>query len=115
MLNSANPVQFSFDDSNENTDQFIDYEMDAFGNDLPGGNAFLAMDQPGPKEHLTGKMFDTDTGLYYFHARWYDPQVGRFVGRDPAGSEEESAYIFCKNNPNNTYDSAGRATSKRKK
>jgi len=45
------------------------WEMDAFGNDLPGGNAFLPMDQPGPKEHLTGKMFDTTTGLYYFAAR----------------------------------------------
>jgi len=32
------------------------WEMDAFGNDLPSGNDFLAMDQPGPKEHLTGKM-----------------------------------------------------------
>jgi len=49
--------------------------MDAFGNDLPSGNDFLAMDQPGPKEHLTGKMFDTATGLYYFHAKWYDPGV----------------------------------------
>jgi len=59
------------------------WEMDAFGNDLPSGNSFLDMDQPGPKEHLTGKMFDTTTGLYYFAARWYDPQVGRFVSVDP--------------------------------
>ncbi len=59
------------------------WEMDAFGNDLPSGNAFLAMDQPGPKEHLTGKMFDTTTGLYYFHARWYDATTGLFLSKDP--------------------------------
>jgi len=46
-------------------DRFYRFEIDAFGNDLPGGNSFLAMNQPGPKEHLTGKMFDTMTGLYY--------------------------------------------------
>jgi len=58
------------------------WAMDAFGNPLSGVE-FLAMDQPGPKEHLTGKMFDTVTGLYYFMARWYDPEVGRFVSKDP--------------------------------
>jgi len=58
------------------------WAMDAFGNPLSGVE-FLSMDQPGPKEHLTGKMFDTVTGLYYFAARWYDPEVGRFVSRDP--------------------------------
>jgi len=62
---------------------FYRWEMDAFGNPLSGANDFLAMDQPGPKEHLTGKMYDTATGLYYFHARWYDPEVGRFLTIDP--------------------------------
>jgi len=26
----------------------------------------------------TGREFDSDTGLYYYRARWYDAQVGRF-------------------------------------
>jgi len=76
------------------------WEMDAFGNDLPGGNAFLAMDQPGAKEHLTGKMFDTTTGLYYFHARWYDPHVGRFVSRG-------SPYTLGGNDPANVSNPSG--------
>ena len=37
--------------------QQMDY--DEFGNDLLGGNSFLSMEQPGVKEHLTGKMFCT--------------------------------------------------------
>lgn len=86
---------------------YYKWEMDAFGNDLPGGNDFLAMDQSGPKEHLTGKMYDTVTGLYYFHARWYDPQVGRFVSSD--NQESRYYYKFCLANPINFYDIDGNA------
>jgi RHS repeat-associated protein len=60
------------------------WETDAFGNDLAEGNEFLPMTSEGPKEHQTGKMFDGETGLYYFQARWYDPNVGRFGSVDPA-------------------------------
>jgi len=82
--------------------------MDAFGNPLSGVE-FLAMDQPGPKEHLTGKMFDTVTGLYYFHARWLDPEVGRFVSRDKAGSGRRvQKYRFNLNNPIHRVDPDGR-------
>jgi len=79
--------------------RYYRWEMDAFGNDLPGGNAFLPMDQPGPKEHLTGKMFDTASGLYYFAARWYDPTVGRFVSSDPHSTGGNgSSTSGCPNN-----------------
>ncbi|MBV6481475.1 MAG: hypothetical protein DIKNOCCD_01198 [bacterium] len=37
----------------------------------------------GITEHQTAKIQSAFSGLYYFHARWYDPLVGRFVGRDP--------------------------------
>jgi len=33
---------------------------------------------------FTGKQLDADTGLYYFNARWYDPNLGRFISEDPA-------------------------------
>jgi RHS repeat-associated protein len=86
------------------------WEMDAFGNDLSSGNDFLPMDQSGPKEHLTGKMYDTVTGLYYFHARWYDPEVGRFVGRDllPEVFASPGKYCFVRQNPLNLVDPDGR-------
>ena len=32
---------------------------------------------------FTGKDLDEDTGLYYFNARWYDQEIGRFISEDP--------------------------------
>ena len=32
---------------------------------------------------FTGKDMDEDTGLYYFNARWYDSELGRFISEDP--------------------------------
>ncbi len=46
----------------------------------------------------TGKDFDEDTGLYYFNARWYDPELGRFISEDPI-KDGVSWYVYCGNNP----------------
>ncbi|MDI6783358.1 MAG: RHS repeat-associated core domain-containing protein, partial [bacterium] len=45
------------------------------------------------------------TGLYYFGARWYDPQVGRFITKDPAFNL--NPYPYCYNNPVNLIDPTG--------
>ena len=28
-------------------------------------------------------LYDTETDLYYMHARYYDPEAGRFIMKDP--------------------------------
>jgi len=84
---------------------YTSYEQDAFGNRIPGSTSWQAMNDPGPKEHLTGKMYDTTTNLYCFHARWYDPEVGRFISRDKV--EEHSNYTFVSSNPCNKVDPSG--------
>ena len=33
----------------------------------------------------TGRRLDSETGLYYYRARYYDAQLGRFISRDPIG------------------------------
>ena len=33
----------------------------------------------------TGRRLDPITGLMYFRARYYDPQTGEFISRDPLG------------------------------
>jgi RHS repeat-associated protein len=32
---------------------------------------------------FTGREFDGETNLYYYRARYYDPQDGRFISKDP--------------------------------
>ncbi len=34
---------------------------------------------------FTGREYDAETGLYFFRARYYDPEIGRFLSEDPAG------------------------------
>ncbi len=81
------------------------YEIDASGRAVPGSTPWEPMSSSAPKEHLTGKMYDNVTGLYYFHARWYDPEVGRFVSRDTAASIQQ--YHFCSNDPTTCFDPDG--------
>ena len=59
----------------------------------------------------TGKDIDS-TGLYYYGARYYDSDLGRFVTRDPFGGKSGTPqslnqYAYCLNNPVNRIDPAG--------
>ena len=55
-----------------------------------------------------GREFDAETGLYYYRARYYDPQIGRFLTQDPlAYSGGLNLYSFVLNNPLNLTDPSG--------
>jgi len=61
----------------------------------------------------TGHSEDTDTGLTYTGARWYDPVLGRFMGIDPVGINLENLhtinrYAYANNNPYKFVDPDGR-------
>ncbi len=49
---------------------------------------------------------DGDAGLPNVRARYYDPQVGRFISRDPVLSEHP--YLYCEHEPVNHVDPSGR-------
>jgi RHS repeat-associated protein len=53
----------------------------------------------------TGKELDS-SGLYYFGARYYDPNLGRFTSVDPV--KNNHAYSYVNNNPMNFVDPDGR-------
>jgi RHS repeat-associated protein len=61
---------------------------------------------------LTGKDRDTDLGLYYFGARWYDPEIGRWISREPTGIDGLNLYTFCHNNAVNSFDPNGLADAR---
>jgi len=62
----------------------------------------------------TGKPEEAQLGLQYFGARWYDPNLGRFTGIDPAGVNEAdihsfNRYVYASNNPYIYVDPDGKA------
>lgn len=60
--------------------------------------------------HLfNGKVYDAESGLYYFINRYYDPSVGRFVQEDPikVSLDQSNLYVYVGNNPLNLVDPLG--------
>lgn len=61
---------------------------------------------------FTDQVFDADTGLYYYGARYYDPQLARFIQPDTVvpnggGSQALNRYAYSFNNPLNYTDPSG--------
>jgi RHS repeat-associated protein len=42
----------------------------------------------------TGQVFDDDTGLYYYNARYYDPELGRFIQPDTIVPDRSDPQAF---------------------
>jgi len=60
----------------------------------------------------TGKEIDS-TGLYYYGARYYDPETGRFISKDPGfgrlgNPQTLNRYVYVLNNPLKYIDPDGR-------
>jgi len=48
---------------------------------------------------FTARRFDTETGLYYYRARYYSPIIGRFLQVDAIGYQDGmNLYAYCSNN-----------------
>jgi RHS repeat-associated protein len=77
---------------------------DSFGNPSSG----VSLTRYG----YTGREFDSETGLYYYRARWYDPKLGRFISEDPIGfaGRDVNTYRYAQNSPLNLFDLSGEAT-----
>lgn len=85
----------------------VSYEYDAFGNsvNLTGSttNNYL----------FRGEQWDPDLGLYYVRARYYNPQTGRFMSRDPEDANPFDPktlhrYLYAGGDPVNATDPTGR-------
>jgi len=77
------------------------------------GVQVLGTPEQGPG--YTGHVNDADAGLVYMQARYYDPDVGRFVSADPVGPKPGDIFSFNRqaytnNNPINRIDPDGRVT-----
>ncbi|RPF46827.1 RHS repeat-associated protein [Thermodesulfitimonas autotrophica] len=89
------------------------YDYDPFGLPLTGGKL------PGANENVlynpygfTGEQHDRETGFIYLRARYYDPEVGRFISKDPfpgllSMPLSQNGYSYVENNPVNFTDPLG--------
>ena len=84
----------------------------------PSGQGIGEGDLFDTAKKFTGKELDADTGLYYYGARYYNPNLSRFVSRDPLqdrtmemiSRQEMNGYAYTKNNPINSIDENGEYT-----
>ncbi len=77
-----------------------DASFDAYGNTLRQNGSITFTPS------YTGRELDIDTGLYYLNARWYDPELGRFITEDPI-RDGENWYGYVRNNPLRYVDPTG--------
>jgi RHS repeat-associated protein len=80
-----------------------------FGERAVNGTAATANN----RQWFAGKPQDTESGLSYFGARYYDPAIGRFMGIDPVGFQDGNVhsfnrYAYGNNNPYKYRDPDGR-------
>jgi RHS repeat-associated protein len=77
------------------------YSYDVFGKpntESTIGNPFI----------FACRRYDNETGLYYYRARHYNPDIGRFLQADPIGyADGLNLYTYCGNNPLNYTDPYG--------
>jgi RHS repeat-associated protein len=80
----------------------VTYAYDAFG---------AIRSQTGSSANywkFTGEQRDTESGFDYLRARYYDPEVGRFLGQDPL-AQGSNYYSYANSNPVNFVDPSGAA------
>jgi RHS repeat-associated protein len=58
---------------------------------------------------FTGREYDSDIGLQYSRARWYDATIGRFISEDPIGfgGGDVNLFGYVGNNSQNFVDPSG--------
>jgi len=81
------------------------YAYDPFGVPLAGAEVY------NPYQ-FTGEAWDAEVELLYLRARYYQPEVGRFITKDPWEGDPRSPatlnlYVYARGNPVNLVDPRG--------
>jgi RHS repeat-associated protein len=80
------------------------YTFDSFGKQTASSGSLTNSFQ------YTARESDTETGLYYYRARYYDPNTGRFLSEDPISwAAGPNFYRYSDNDPSDLVDEFGLA------
>jgi len=83
------------------------YEYDAWANTMTTRIRVKKTGVENPYRYST-KEWDEKSGLYYFGARYYSPEIARWTQRDPAGIVDGlNLYASLSNSPPNVLDRWG--------
>ncbi|WP_353928958.1 Ig-like domain-containing protein [Okeanomitos corallinicola TIOX110] len=80
------------------------FVYDSFGQVISESNSAI-----DTRYLFTGREFDQEIGLYYYRARYYDANTGRFLSEDPIGfaGGDVNLYRYVFNSPVNLNDPSG--------
>jgi RHS repeat-associated protein len=81
--------------------------------DCGSGNCIPLESSWDEKQWFTGKLEETRVGIQYYGARWYEPELGRFLSVDPVPFQEDNVfsfnrYAYANGNPYRYVDPDGR-------
>jgi RHS repeat-associated protein len=81
------------------------YTFDSFGNQTASSGSLTN------SFRYTAREFDSETSLYYYRARYYDPTAGRFLSEDllrfDGAERNPSLYWYVRNGPTGNIDPLG--------
>jgi RHS repeat-associated protein len=79
----------------------VSYDYDAFGNKINSTGST-------PNNYLyRGEQYDSDLGLYYLRARYYNPLTGRFLSVDSQAGAGQRRYEYAEADPIDSMDPSG--------
>jgi RHS repeat-associated protein len=78
----------------------------------PWGKVSRTEGNVDPEKRFTGQILDPESGLYYYGARYYDPELARFISPDPivpspGDPQTLNRYSYVRNNPVRYIDPSG--------
>ena len=105
-------VHYATYDANGNVSEYLNsatgataahYEYDGFGNLTAATGSATAF-----PHRFSTKYTDDESGLVYYGYRYYSPELGRWVNRDPIGEEGGiHLFVFLRNSPFVSFDLLG--------